>query len=37
MGYYKEIIKTRILSDKVLNINERYRSGHYNPNVFEEL
>ena len=31
------MIRTRILSDRVLSMNERYSNGHYNNVTFKEL
>ena len=37
IGYYREVIRTRILSEKVPSINEKYQNGQYNRKVFTEL
>ena len=37
LGYYREMMKTRILSDRVLCMHERYRSSDYDLQKFEDL
>ena len=36
-GYDKEMMQTRILSDRVLSMKELYQNKDYNPSVFKEL
>jgi len=34
---YKELVKTRILGDRTLSVQERHRNKHYNAKIFKEL
>lgn len=37
LAYYRDIVRTRILSDRVLCIGEKYQDQKYNPMVFKNL